>query len=421
MSSADGGSASAPISRATAWMAAIGLAVASYDTAALSTALPTLRRAWHLSGLELGTVASAALVGMIVGSLLAGVIADRYGRRLVLLGDFLTFGVAALACALAPNWGWLAAWRVLVGVGVGADYAVVFPYLAETQRHRRRGAAMAWALWGTSFGMVLAYSLAAATAAWPLGWRLPLAGGALLVVPLLLVRRRLPESDLWRRLRTPSLGGMLRLLAAPASRAALWSSSLNWFSYQVGDQGLTLFLPLVLVEVFGVGVGEAAWASVLVKAVTIPAALATVWLIESWGRRPLQVWGFLVRAAALLALAGLTLGDRGGAAGWSAALLALAYASGAMGPDKTTVITAAERADTGARATAQAVAEAAGRLGGLVGVGGFSVLAGRWGAGAGLLLFGAMALVGFVASWSRLPETRGLHLGPAEADPAAAP
>ncbi len=395
--------------RFAAWVAALGLVIATYDTAALSTALPTLQHRWHLDGSQLGAVASAALIGMIVGSLLAGFLADRFGRRSVLIGDFITFGLGALACALAPNWLWLSVWRVLVGLGVGAEYAVVFPYLTENYASDRRGAVMAWALWGTSFGMVLAYAVAALTASVPFGWRLPLAGGAILAIPLVWSRRRLPESSLWHGRRS-SLRRTLQILST-SNLATLWASSANWFSYQVGDQGLTLFLPVVLVELFGIKVGDAAWGSALVKAVTIPASLATVWLIETWGRRPLQVWGFLGRGLALAGLGLMTLRASGHPPVVVAAvLLGIAYAVGAMGPDKTTVIAAAEQADPNVRAMTQGVAEAWGRVGGLVGVTAFGFLSVRWGAGAGLIFFGCMAMVGFVISLWSLPETRDLAM-----------
>lgn len=399
--------------RLAAWIAALGLVIATYDTAALSTALPTLQQRWHLNGSQLGTVASAAVIGMIAGSLVAGFLADRFGRRSVLIGDFVTFGLGALACALAPNWLWLSVWRVLVGLGVGAEYAVVFPYLTENYAGDHRGAVMAWALWGTSFGMVLAYAVAALTASFSFGWRLPLAGGAILAIPLVVSRRHLPESNLWHRRRASVLRA-LRVLSR-SSLSTVWVSSANWFSYQVGDQGLTLFLPVVLVELFGIKVGDAAWGSALVKAVTIPASLATVWLIETWGRRPLQVWGFLGRGLALAGLGLLTLRASGHPpVGIAAVLLGIAYAVGAMGPDKTTVIAAAEQADPDVRATTQGIAEAWGRVGGLVGVTGFGLLSVRWGAGAGLIFFGCMALLGFVISLPSLPETRDLPMQTAD-------
>lgn len=412
-SSPDGAGPAVPEPRLANWVAGAGVFVASYDVAALSMALTRLQHLWRLDHVLLGVIGSAALIGMIAGGVAAGFLSDRYGRRLLLVTDFVTYGLGALGCALAPAWGWLAAFRILIGVGVGADFAVVFPYLTETNSARRRGPVMAWALWGANFGMLLAYAVSALTARAPDGWRIPLAGGALLVMPLLFLRRELPESRAWQQGRPIPLARRIALLWRGAGHAALWVSSVNWLTYQVSDQGLTVFLPLVLMDLFGATVAQAGWASVLIKGVTIPAALGTVWLVEHWGRRPLQVWGFLGRGLSLSLLGVLCLVDRPHfpPALWTAGLLVVAYAAGAMGPDKTIVITAAEQSHTAIRGTTQGIAEASGRLGGIMGVFGFSLLAGVWGAGAGLLLFGLMALIGWGISWRFLPETADRRAG----------
>lgn len=167
----------------------------------------------------------------------------------------------------------------------------------------------------------------------------------------------------------------------------------------------------MLVTLLGTSIAGAAWHAVLIKAVTIPAAALTVATIERWGRRPLQVWGFWLRALALVGLTGeigvwgLARVDRGWAGGLLWTLLIVLFAAGAWGPDKTTVITAAERSPTSVRATGQGMAEAAGRLGGLVGIAGYSALVPLGGIAAGLAFFAVLTMLGAVISQFTLPET----------------
>lgn len=390
-----------------------GIFIGTYDVAAIAVALPRIAKLWHPSPLGLTFLTSSTFVGMIAGSLVAGLLADHWGRRVVLLLDFAAYGLAGAISALSPDLTFLTISRLIVGLGIGADYAVVFPYLVEYLQPERRGPVMAWALWAASFGMLVAYALGALTLTSPSGWRIPLAIGALLVIPLLWLRRSLPESTLWQNHRISSLRQTIASFRSRRLwRPVLWSSVI-WLSYQVSDQGLSLFLPLMLVTMFHSTVATAAWHSVLVKTITIPSALLTVITIERWGRRPLQILGFWGRGVSLLLL-GFVLWLPSSSAlsmtrhSWGAwTLLAIAYAAGAWGPDKTTVITAAEQASTEVRASTQAISEASGRFGGLIGVVGYSLLASWDGPAAGLIFFGIMAVVGAVISHVTLPETRG--------------
>ncbi|NMP22330.1 MFS transporter [Sulfobacillus harzensis] len=83
-----------------------GIFIGTYDTAAISAALPRLAALWHLSSEAVAALGSAPLLGMIAGSLLAGLYADRWGRRTLLLADFIAFGLAAFASGLASNYDW---------------------------------------------------------------------------------------------------------------------------------------------------------------------------------------------------------------------------------------------------------------------------------------------------------------------------
>lgn len=395
----------------TAWAIGAGILLGTYDTAALAVALPHLGPLWHIGPGGMGLVGSAAVVGMLLGSLAAGPAADHLGRRRILLTDFVLYGMAGLATALSMNLATLVASRLFVGLALGADYAVAFPYLAEVSGPRGRGRVMATVLWAANFGMLAAYAMGALTASWQGGWRIPFVIGLLLVVPVLWFRRRVPESSPWQAARRAPGGDRTGLKGSGLVWRTVLSSSGAWFCYQVSDQGLSLFLPLMLVTLLGTSIAGAAWHAVLIKAVTIPAAALTVATIERWGRRPLQVWGFWLRGLALVGLTGeigvwgLARVDRGwtGALLWT--LLIVLFAAGAWGPDKTTVITAAERSPTSVRATGQGIAEAAGRLGGLVGIAGYSALVPLGGMAAGLAFFAVLTMLGAVISQFTLPET----------------
>jgi MFS family permease len=386
-------------------LAGAGILVGSYDLGAISVAFDPLEKQWHLSSAVVATLGTATLVGMLAGSLVAGLLADRFGRRRLLVADVALFVVASAAAALAPDFVVLAAARLATGAAIGVDFAVVFPFVAETVQKARRGRAMAWIMWAANVGTLAAYGTGAVClqVSPTNGWRVALGVGGLLALPVFCLRGRLDESKAWGASRLPSLGSIARSTAKQARRARLPASAAATLLYQMGDQGLGLVLPLLLAGVLAASASSGAASAAAVKAVTIPAATLTVVAIERIGGRRLQIVGFAGRAVAF-GLLGTLLVVLGRVDPFIVGvLLAAGYFFGAAGPDKTTVIIPAEAAPSDVRCSSQGVSQASGRLGGILGVTGYGILAGVGGPGAGLLLFAVAALIGAVISAQGLP------------------
>jgi len=400
--------------RFQAVVAGLGILVSSYDLGAISVAFDPLRHQWHLGTAVLTTLGTLTLLGMLIGSLVTGVLADRYGRRRLVLADVALFVLAAATAALAPDFGILAGARLATGLASGADFAVVFPFVAETAPRERRGQAMAWIMVTANVGTLGAYGAGALFLHLDPqnGWRVVLGLGALFALPVLFLRGQLVESSAWDVLRLPSIRQILRTTRRDGGDQGLLASVAATFCYQISDQGLGLVLPLLLAGVLGSSAASGALAATAVKAVTIPAAVLTVLTIERLGRRWLQVSGFALRALCLGILGIWLLGSAHVPAVATGALLAASYFAGAAGPDKITVIGPAEAFGTRIRSTSQGVSQAGGRLGGMVGVTAYGLLANLAGPGAGLVFFAGAALLGTVVTfWAplaeRTQETRG--------------
>ncbi len=392
---------SLPTDDATPWrgataLAGAGIFVGSFDLGSISIALRPLATQWHLSTLLVTMLGTVTLVGMVAGSLGTGMLTDRIGRRRVLVVDLIAFVVSGAIGALAPDYGVLLACRLVTGVAIGTDFAVVFPYVAEIAPGDRGGRAMAWIMWSANFGVLLSYGTGAIFLALSAqGWRIELGLGAALAVPLVALRRRIGESRRWEREHLTSWRQIVRHTVAEARQGSLVAMATNWFLYQVSDQGLTLLLPLILATILSRSAANGALGATLVKAVTIPAALLTVLLIDRVGYRPLQLAGFAGRGVALGVLGILLLVTTHLPVAVGMALLGLAFFFGAAGPDKTIVIAPALAYPTTMRASGQGLSEAAGRVGGIVGVTGYGILAGIAGPGAGVLLFAGTCLLGY--------------------------
>src|SRR6516225_5217634 len=90
-----------------------------FDTAAIGFIAPSLLKEWGIAKPALAPVLSAALFGLAAGALAAGPLADRFGRRRVLITSVLLFGLASLACATASNLNELTMLRFVTGIGLG--------------------------------------------------------------------------------------------------------------------------------------------------------------------------------------------------------------------------------------------------------------------------------------------------------------
>jgi MFS family permease len=372
--------------RLQALVAGASILVGAYDQAAIGVALAALRRAWHLGAGEVALVASASAAGMVVGGLGAGLLANRVGRRRLLLLDIVLLVVASFAAALAPNVGVLVASRALGGVAVGVSYTIVFVYQRELDG---RGSGVQWmaaTLWAANFGMLGAYAVGALLGPSLLGARLELGLGGILALPLVVLRRRLPETFV----AVPERPAPRPRWHAPRLEdVANWSA---WFAYQISDQGTNVLLPIIVAELGVAQLRSASAAALAVKAVTIPASFATIWIVERLGRRRLQLAGFLGRAVCFGLLAVVVAQDD---PTWLAAvLLVCGLAAGSMGPDKTTVMGAALDDDPTWRARNQGIAQTAGRLGGVAGPALFVVATSVGGPALGVGVFAASALAG---------------------------
>ena len=165
-----------------------------FDTAAIGYIAPSLVSEWGIERSALGPVLSAALFGLVVGSLSAGPLADRFGRKTILSISVLIFGLACLASAFSAGLNQLVAWRFITGVGLGAAMpnavTMMNEYCPEARRATLTNAMFCGFPLGAAFGGFVA--------AWMIphfGWRSVLLLGG--IAPLflgVLILFLLPES-----------------------------------------------------------------------------------------------------------------------------------------------------------------------------------------------------------------------------------
>ncbi|GAA4257066.1 MFS transporter [Azospirillum formosense] len=302
-----------------------------FDTAAIGYIAPSLTTEWGIARPALAPVLSAALFGLAFGALSAGPLADRFGRKAILIGSVLVIGAACLASAFSGNLDQLVMLRFVTGLGLGAAMpnavTLMSEYCPEGRRSMVTNAMFCGFPLGAAFGGFLA--------AWmiPLwGWRsvLVLGGIAPLVLAAVLLVL-LPESVRYmvahnhpveriravlRRISETAAGaaGFVMTEKAPAtkarngiavvlSRGYLVGSVMLWVAYFMG---LVIFYALInwmpiLFKDAGLAPRDAALIAALFPLGGVGAVLSG-WLMDRFNANRIIAFGFVLTYAAVYAI-----------------------------------------------------------------------------------------------------------------------
>lgn len=191
-------------------------AIDGFDVLAISFAAPGIAAEWGIDRAVLGVVLSMELVGMALGSVLIGHLADRIGRRPVVLGCLVAMTLGMFLAAFADSVGMLSATRLLTGLGIGGMLSSTSAMVAEFSSDRRRNLNVVLNIAGYSTGAVLGGLVAAQLLERTGDWRSVFLLGAAATTALLpMVALWMPESIESQLARRPAgaLAAVNRTLA----------------------------------------------------------------------------------------------------------------------------------------------------------------------------------------------------------------
>ena len=186
--------------------AAMGWLLDAFDVMLYALILKSVIEELGLTTAQGGLMASLTLGASAVGGLVFGVIADKLGRSRALSLSILLYSVFTFACGLAQNLWQFAAFRVLLGLGMGGEWASGATLVSETwpEKHRGKALGIMQSCWAIGYGLA---AIVVAIVLPRFGWRAVFFTGIIPAIFTLWIRRRVKEPQVWRDARVTGVTG----------------------------------------------------------------------------------------------------------------------------------------------------------------------------------------------------------------------
>jgi MFS family permease len=218
--------------------ASLGWMLDSMDVMLYALVLGEVQKELHFSAALAGAMMSATLVSAAVGGIAFGWFADRYGRTRALTASVLIYSVATAACGLSHTSMQLLTCRIILGLGMGGEWASGAALVAETWSEKHRGKALSLMQSSWAVGYALG-ALVVALVMPHFGWRAVFFVGIVPALVALWIRRHLHEPEAWEKVRAPSVAfgqlfrgslGYSMLVCASMNAASLfaWWGLFTW-------------------------------------------------------------------------------------------------------------------------------------------------------------------------------------------------
>lgn len=381
-----------------------GYALDGFDLLLLGFMLPAIAADLHLSRAQSGALVTWTLIGAVVGGLLFGVLADRFGRVRMLSLSILVFAGFTGLCAFARGYPDLLVYRSIAGIGLGGEFGIGMALVAESWPASHRARASSYVGLGWQAG-VLAAALLTPWLLPVIGWRGMFGIGVLPALASFWMRAHLAEPPMYieqaqaARRSIPVVDLFANARALRTSVGIIVLCAVQNFGYY----GLMIWMPTYLSQTFGYSLTKSGlWTAVTVLGMAAGIALFGT-LADRIGRKPALI-GYQIGAvvmvfvyASLSSPVALLIGG---------AVMGL-FVNGMLGGYGALI---SECYPTRARATAQNVlfnlGRAIGGLGPLV----VGALAASFGFSSAIALLAVIYVIDVIATVLLIPERRGAAL-----------
>ncbi len=315
-------------------IAALGGFLFGFDTAIINGALLFLKQEFRLSDVSTEFAAGSLLGGCVAGTAIAGTLADRFGRKLVLLASAALFAIAAIGAAVPKDLTSFVIARILGGVAIGLVSTLVPLYIAEVSPAAQRGRMVSLYQFAIVIGILAAYGVSALLASsGQSSWRWMFASAAAPSAIFFCALFAVPESPRWLvqqgritqalailgRLeglefasgrineirdavsaREPSISELFQPIYRPALVIGVGLACLCQIT---GINTILYYGAIIFTEQAGAATAKAALiGNIIIGGVNLLATILTLAVIDSWGRKKLLLWSSAGMAVSLALL-----------------------------------------------------------------------------------------------------------------------
>ncbi|HEV2482882.1 MAG TPA: MFS transporter [Puia sp.] len=439
-----------------------------FDTAVISGAVGFLKDQFRLSPAMEGWIMSSALVGCVAGAAIAGYLADKYGRKKMLVSSALLFILSAAGCMLALNPAWLVLARIVGGIGVGFAAMVAPLFISELAPARLRGRLVSLYQLAITLGILCSYlsnagllhyasshaqdasshaldalhHAAGGGILWPYfvaePWRGMLGSNMIPAILFLLLLLGVPESPRWliKEGRSSKAGeillringseqarnelntivaaladdkkGSFRQLLAPGIRTALAIGIILPFLSQLTGITTVMYYAPAIFEKAGFASGSAMESAAVIGFFNMIFTFVAIWKIDHWGRKRLLVGGFAGLSIALLAIGVLFFIDGNQRLLMGCFIFYIAVFAASIGPGVWVVI--AEIFPTRIRGRAMSIGTLSLFVGSTFVTQTYPLLRESLGIGFTFILYGLTMIPAMIFVLRTVPETKGQSL-----------
>jgi SP family arabinose:H+ symporter-like MFS transporter len=434
--------------------AGLGGFLFGFDTAVISGAINFLRVQFHLNPVMEGWIMSSALVGCVLGAAISGLLADKFGRKKILLLSALLFIISALGCAIAHTPTFLVVSRIIGGIGVGFAAMVAPMFIAELSPADIRGRLVSLYQLAITLGILVSYLSNAGLLYYSSRhiaggdsvmnfylvaevWRGMLGSNLIPAALFFIFLFFIPESPRWliKKDRTEealkvleringrekgrlesieirnaihSEGRSFKQLLQPGIRVALVIGLALPFLTQLTGITTVMYYAPAIFEKAGFHTGSAMGSAAIIGFFNMIFTLVAIWKIDKWGRKPLLIWGFVGLSFALISIGWLFYNNSASNLLLGAFILYIAVFAATLGPGVWVVL--AEIYPTKIRGRAMSLGTLSLFMGSTFVTQAYPIMRESLGIGITFFLYGVLMLPSAYFVKKLIPETKGKSL-----------
>jgi MFS family permease len=422
------------------FVSGMGFFTDAYDLFIIGIAISLIAPLWKLDNAQIGMLGSISLVSALIGAVVFGRIADRFGRKTVYGVEAMIMAAGAILSAFSPDFTWLLLSRFLLGVGIGGDYPVSAVIMSEYSNKKDRGKLVSLVFSMQALGLIagplIALGLLGLNINQDFSWRLMLGIGAIPALMVIYLRRQIPESP---RFTSQVLGDTQKAAQAaskftgqnvnlkseesPCKKRSnlmnffknknlmitLLGTAGSWFLLDYAYYGNTISTPIVLNALSSAMTlrSKILYTLLIFLIFAVPGYILSILLIDKIGRKSIQLIGFMIMGVSFLMLGIFPEIEK--QIGLFFVIYGISYLFTEFGPNTTTFVMPSELFPTEYRTTGHGFSAGIGKVGAFLGTLLFPIIIASIGFNRTFIIISAISFAGILTT-VLLKEPKGESL-----------